>query len=131
MDSRAMATRTGASSAKAASSTRADTPAPNRWPRGSIIRALGRRAAASAGTALGIGGLLGWDDRWARYHRSPTELVGYRLGTASLGPVGDDVRSRVGSRGDDLALRLVRARSGRVDAIAVMDDRRARRQHRG
>jgi len=38
----------------------AETPAPNRWPRGSIIRAFGRRAAASVGMALGIGLRLLW-----------------------------------------------------------------------
>ena len=35
-------------------SSSAETPAPNRWPRGSIMRAFGNLAAALAGMALGI-----------------------------------------------------------------------------
>ena len=55
----------------------AETPAPNRWPRGSIIRALGRRAAASAGMADGIGGSpVGRRASAAAYQTNPTSLVG-------------------------------------------------------
>src|SRR6476469_5280594 len=72
---------------KARISAIAETPAPNRWPRGSIIRAFGRRALASAGIAAGIGRCSFSSRRGGvvvgRYQITPTGSLGYG---AAAGP---------------------------------------------
>ena len=84
----------------------AETPAPNRWPRGSIIRAFGRRAVASVGMADGIWvsssfGLASASSRseGEAYQTNPTRLL-RDYGRSGL--VLEDIGPSVRSGGDDL-----------------------------